>query len=128
MYYLFLLHAVIVAVLCLAGVDWSAHARFIANSARAAFSCVNETIEYTIYDETTRCIWTRRKMAKIIVVLVAALFVQESGSEDLYWVHNTNWDEPSNWALKRVPCGRDTVTVRPDISERPAFFFQSCKL
>ena len=44
-------------------------------------------------------------------LLVATVLVQLTGGEDLYWVHNTNWDEPSNWALGRVPCGGDAVSV-----------------
>ena len=49
-----------------------------------------------------------------IVLLVAAIFMQQCGSEDLYWVHNTNWDEPTNWGLNRGPCGRDTVKASID--------------
>ena len=51
------------------------------------------------------------KMARAACLVVVALFVQLTGGKDLYWARNTNWDEPSNWALGRVPCGGDTVTV-----------------
>ena len=59
-------------------------------------------------------------MAKSVFLLVATLMVQLTGGKDLYWVHNTNWDVPSNWALGRVPCGGDNVMV----SEASLFFLR----
>ena len=51
------------------------------------------------------------KLAKAFSLLVTTLLVQLGGGKDVYWVHNTNWDNPSNWALGRVPCGGDNVMV-----------------
>jgi len=38
------------------------------------------------------------------------LLLQLAVGEDLYWLRNSNWDEPSNWRLGRLPCGREVAT------------------
>ena len=50
-------------------------------------------------------------MAWKAVLLLASVLIHLTGGEDLYWAYSTNWNEPSNWALKRAPCGGDTVRV-----------------
>ena len=43
---------------------------------------------------------------KPVLILVTALLVQLGGGNDLYWNPNSNWGNPDNWALGRVPgCG-----------------------
>ena len=36
---------------------------------------------------------------------VVTLLLQLAVCEDYFWLHNSNWDEPNNWSLGRVPCG-----------------------
>lgn len=51
-------------------------------------------------------------MAKIFVLLVvSALMLDLSGGEDYYWKPNSNWNNPSNWALGRVPSCGDNVSL-----------------
>ena len=41
---------------------------------------------------------------------VVTLLLQLAVCEDYFWLHNSNWDEPNNWSLGRVPCGGQNVT------------------
>ena len=41
---------------------------------------------------------------------VVTLLLQLAVCEDYFWLHNSNWDEPNNWSLGRVPCGGQNVS------------------
>jgi len=47
---------------------------------------------------------------KRIGFVVVTLLLQLAVGEDLYWLRNSNWDEPSNWRLGRLPCGQEVTT------------------
>ncbi len=48
-------------------------------------------------------------MARTSLVL-ATLLLQLVVGEDLYWIPNTNWDNPSNWKFNRPPCGGEVAS------------------
>ena len=46
-----------------------------------------------------------------VLLAVPLLFLGLAGSDDLYWRPNTDWSEPSNWDLGRVPIAGDVVDL-----------------
>ena len=47
---------------------------------------------------------------KRFVLILATVLVQLAVGEDLYWVKNSNWNTPSNWALGRPPCSGEIAS------------------
>lgn len=43
--------------------------------------------------------------------VLLVLFLQMAGGRDLYWQPNSNWGNPSNWALGRIPGCNDAVSL-----------------
>ena len=41
---------------------------------------------------------------------VVTLLLQLAVCDEYFWLHNSNWDEPNNWSLGRVPCGGQNVS------------------
>ena len=54
---------------------------------------------------------TEPHAVKMLLLLVAgaAFCLPLVGSEDLYWKPNTDWNNPNNWKLGRVPCEGDVA-------------------
>ena len=58
------------------------------------------------------CFVVEEEMKPSASVFVAlCLFLQLAGGKDLYWQPNSNWGNPSNWALGRVPNCKDDASL-----------------
>ena len=44
-------------------------------------------------------------------IIVLAVILELAGGRDLYWQPNSNWDNPTNWRLGRVPNCGDSVSL-----------------
>ena len=58
------------------------------------------------------CLTDQAREMKRGALLLTIFLVQLVQGDDLYWRPNSNWNNPSNWKLGRVPCGNDIATVR----------------
>lgn len=43
-------------------------------------------------------------------LLVTTVLLQLAVGADYFWIPNSNWDEPANWALGRPPCGGEVAS------------------
>ena len=49
-------------------------------------------------------------MKRAAVLLVITVLLQLAVGADYFWIPNSNWDEPGNWALGRPPCGGEVAS------------------
>lgn len=46
-----------------------------------------------------------------VTLILATLLLHAAVGDDLYWIPNTNWDNPSNWGLNRPPCSGEVANL-----------------